>query len=116
MFSYFEANFIEKFLWKVFFQILAQVEMTKKKSFFFFGCHYEKVQHFDLCFVLFFILFYFALFVCLFVVAFSRILIFYSPYMYGANFIAKFRCKSGFLSGFHGPPPGTNGSKSTLVT
>ena len=28
---------------------------------------------------------------------FSGIVIFYSPYIYGANFIAKFRWESGFL-------------------
>ena len=38
---------------------------------------------------------------------FSEIVIFYSPYMYGANFIAKFRWKRDFLKGgFHGTPFG----------
>ena len=35
---------------------------------------------------------------------FGRIVIFYCQYIYGANFIAKFRLESGFLRGFHGPP------------
>ena len=53
----------------------------------------------------------------LFIYFFFRIGIFYSPYIHGANFIAKFRWKSSFLKGgFHGTPLGTNGSKSTLVT
>ena len=30
---------------------------------------------------------------------FCRIVIFYDPYIYGANFIAKFRWESGFLRG-----------------
>ena len=46
-----------------------------------------------------------------------RIVIFYSPYIYDANFTAKFRWESGFLGGgVHGTPLGTNVSKSTLVT
>ena len=45
------------------------------------------------------------------------IVIFYSPYIYDANFIAKFRWESGFLEGGSMEPPlGTKGSKSTLVT
>ena len=42
-------------------------------------------------------------------------MIFYSAYIYGANFIAKFWWEKGFLGGFHGSPLGTNGSESTLV-
>ena len=32
MFSYFEPNFIEKFLWESGFQILAKIEMTRNKN------------------------------------------------------------------------------------
>ena len=44
-----------------------------------------------------------------------RIMIFYSAYIYGANFITKFQWERGFLRGVH-PSLDTNGSKSTLVT
>ena len=50
-----------------------------------FDSHFETVQHF-----LFF---------------FFRIVIFYSPYIYGANFIAKFPWKIGFLKGGSMEPP-----------
>ena len=82
---------------KMVFQNLAKIEMTRNKNQLF-GRHFETVPH-----LIFF---------------FCRIVIFYDPYIYGANFIAKFRWESGFLrGGFHGTPPlGTNGSKSTLVT
>ena len=81
---------------KVVFQILAKTEMTRNKNRLF-GRHFETIQHFSFFF--------------------SRIVIFYSPYIYGANFIAKFRWESGFLKGGSMEPPlGTNGSKSTLVT
>ena len=47
-------------------------------------------------------------------------MIFYSVYIYGANFIAKFRWESGFLRGgsmkLPPPPLDTNGSEITLVT
>ena len=36
---------------------------------------------------------------------FFRIVIFYSRYIYGANFIAKFRSESGFLRGVPWNPP-----------
>ena len=36
---------------------------------------------------------------------FCRIVIFYSPYIYGANFIAKFRWEGGFLKGGSMEPP-----------
>ena len=79
---------------KVIFQILAKMEMTQNENRLF-GRHFETVHHFQFFF--------------------CRIVIFYSPYIYGANFIAKFRWESGFLKGgFH--PLVTNGSKSTLVT
>ena len=32
MFSFFEANFIEKFLWESGFQILAKIEMMRHKN------------------------------------------------------------------------------------
>ena len=49
MFSYFEPNFIEKFLWEsvFFFQILAKIEMTRNKNRLF-GRHFETVQHFQI--------------------------------------------------------------------
>ena len=81
-----------------FFQILAKIEMTRNKNRLF-GCHFETVQHFQ--------------------VFFYRIVIFYSPCIYGANVIAKLGWESGFLRlGPKEPPPplGTNGSKNTLVT
>ena len=69
---------------KVVFQILAKIDMTRNKNRLF-GT--EQLFHFFFFF-------------------FSRIVIFYSPYIYGANFIAKF----GWESGFYGwvprnPPP-----------
>ena len=78
------------------FQNLAEIEMTRSKNRLF-GRHFETVQHFNFFF--------------------CRIVIFYDPYIYGANFIAKFQWESGFLRGGSMEPPlGTNGSKSTLVT
>ena len=80
----------------MFFQNLAKFEMTRNKNWLF-GRHFETVQHFNFFF--------------------CRIVIFYVLYIYGANFIAKFRWESGFLRGGSMEPPlGTNGSKSTLVT
>ena len=61
---------------KVVFQILAKIEMTRNKDRLF-GRHFETVQHFQ--------------------ILFCRIVNFYNPYIYGANFIAKFRWESGFL-------------------
>ena len=63
-----------------------------------FGRHFETVQHF----ILFYFIFYF--FISLFFYFllpdyyffFFRIVILYSAYMYGANFIAKFLWESGF--------------------
>ena len=47
MFSYFEPNFIEKFLWEnFFFQILAKIEVTRNKNRLF-GRHFETVHHFQ---------------------------------------------------------------------
>ena len=83
MFSYFEPNFIEKFLWEsvfffFFFQILAKIEMTQNKNWLF-GRHFETVQYFQ----------YFHFF--------FRIVNLFSPYIYGANFIAKIPVENGFL-------------------
>ena len=61
---------------KVVFQILAKIEMTRNRNRLF-GRHFETVQHFH--------------------ISFCRIVNFYSPYIYGLNFIAKFRWESGFL-------------------
>ena len=60
---------------KVVFQILDKIEMTWIKNRLF-RHHFETV-HFQFFFF--------------------RIVIFYSPYIYGANFIAKFGWESGFL-------------------
>ena len=50
MFSYFEPNFIEKFLGKVFFfQILAKIEISRNENRLF-GRHFETVQHFQILF------------------------------------------------------------------
>ena len=87
MFSYFEPNFIEKFLWEnafSFFQIFAKIEMTRNENRLF-GRHFETTQYFPFFF-------------------FLRIAIFYNPYIYGTNFIAKFRWESGFIRGFHETP------------
>ena len=46
MFSYFEPNIIEKFLWESDFQILAKIEMVPNKNRLF-GRHFETVQHFN---------------------------------------------------------------------
>ena len=86
MFSYFEPHFIEKFLWEsVFFKFWPKSEMTRNKNRLF-GRHFETVQR------SFF---------------FFRIVIFYSPYIYGVNFIAKFGWESAWFStvGSLGPPP-----------
>ena len=71
---------------KVVFQNLAKIEMTQNKNRLF-GRHFETLQHLNSFF--------------------CRIVIFYVPYIYGANCIAKFRWESGFLTGegFHGTPP-----------
>ena len=71
---------------KVVFQILVKIEMTRNKNRLF-GGHFETVQYF-----------HFYLFIYLFIYFFfSRIVIFYNPYIYGANFIARFGWESGFL-------------------
>ena len=71
------------------FQNLAKIEMTRNKNRLF-GRHFETVQHF--------ILFYSFIF-------FLQNCDFYCPYIYGANFIAKFRWESGFLRGVPWNPP-----------
>ena len=77
MLFYFEPNFIEKNSFgKVVFQILAKIKMTRNKNRLF-GRHFETVQH----------------------LFFPRIIVFDSAYIYGENFIAKFRWESGFLRG-----------------
>ena len=76
MFSYFELKIsLKNSFGKEVFQILAKIEMTRTKNRLF-GRHFETVQHFHF---------------------FFRIVIFYSPYIYGANFIAKFGWESGFI-------------------
>ena len=60
---------------KVIFQILAKIKMKQNKNRLF-DRHFETVQHFQF---------------------FCRIVIFYSPYTYGANFIAKFGWENVFL-------------------
>ena len=73
---------LKKFFGKVVFQILAKMEMSRNKNRLF-GRHFETVQHFQ--------------------IFFAEIVIFYSPYIYGANFIAKVRWENGFLK--DGTPP-----------
>ena len=68
----------------MFFQILAKIEMSQNKNWLF-GRHFEKQQHFQNFF--------------------CRIVIFYSPYIYGANFIAKFRWKMVFYGWVPRNPP-----------
>ena len=78
---------------KVFFQILAKIEIMRNKNQLF-GRHFETVQHFIYLSIFFFFFF------------FCQIMIFYSAYIYGANFIATFRWESGFLRlGSRTPPP-----------
>ena len=58
--------------------------MTRNKNRLF-GRHFKTVQHLNFFF--------------------CRIVIFYVPYIYGANFIAKSRWESGFLRGGSMEPP-----------
>ena len=46
MFSYFEPNFIEKFLWESGYSNFGQKKMTRNKNQLF-GRHFETVQHFQ---------------------------------------------------------------------
>ena len=66
MLSYYEPKFIEKFLW----ESLAKIEMMRNKNRLF-GRHFETVQHYTFFF--------------------QKYDFFFSAYIYGANFIAKFR-------------------------
>ena len=50
MISLFEPNFIENSFGKVFFQILAEIEMTARKENRLFGRHFETVQIFYIFF------------------------------------------------------------------
>ena len=69
---------------KVVFQILAKIEITRTKHRLF-GRHFETVQHFQF---------------------FLQNCDFYSSYIYGANFIAKFRGKVVFYGWVpRNPPP-----------
>ena len=85
MFSYFEPNFIENSFGKVTFQIFIQnqIKMTWNNKI---GYLAAILKRYNISF-------------------FPRIMFFDSEYIYGANFIAKFRWESGFLGGFMEPPP-----------
>ena len=76
MFSYFEPNFLEKFLWESGFSNFGQNRNDAKTKIGYLAAILKRYNIFNF---------------------FSRIVIFYSPYTYGANFIAKFWWKSGFL-------------------
>ena len=52
MFSYFEPNFIEKFLWKSGFSILAKIEMMRNKNLLF-GRHLKRYNIFSFFFFFF---------------------------------------------------------------
>ena len=86
MFSYFEPNFIEKFLWESGFSNFGQNRSEIKIGYL--AAIFKRYNNF---------IFFFFLFLFLFLFLFCRIVIFYSPYIYGANFIAKFGWESGFL-------------------
>ena len=98
MFSYFELNFIEKFLWENVFQILAKIEMTRNKNRLF-GRHFQTVQGFQFFF-------------------FLQNSDFFIVHTYKVQISLQ---NSGGKVVFYGwvprnPPLGTNVSKSTLVT
>ena len=97
MFSYIEPDFIEKFYWEsvFFFQIWVKIEMMQNKSRLS-GDHFETEK--DLFyFVLFsyFIYLFIYLSIYVFIYFVFAELWFLIPYIYGANFIAKFRWESG---------------------
>ena len=71
MFSYFEPNLIEKFLWESGFSNFGQNRNDAKKKIGYLAAIMKRYNIFNV--------------------------IFYSPYIYGANFIAKFGWESGFL-------------------
>ena len=77
------------------FQNLAKIEMTRNKNRLF-GLHFETVQHFKF---------------------FLAELWFFMTRTYMMQIsLQNSGGKVVFSGGFHGPPLGTNGSKSTLVT
>ena len=76
MFSYFEPNFLEKFFWESGFSNFGQNRIDTKQKSVILPPFWNGTT---------------------FLIFFSRIVIFYSPYTYGTNFIAKFRWESGFL-------------------
>ena len=98
MFSYFEPNIIEKFLWeliKVVFQILAEIVMMQIS---YLAAILKRYNIFNFFIFFFFFMYVFIyLFIYLFFFIFCRIVILYSPYIYCANFIAKFGWESEFL-------------------
>ena len=86
MFSYFKPNFIKKFLWKSGFSNVGQNRKWREIKIGYLAAILKRYNIFTI---------------------FGRIVIFYSPYIYGANFIAKFRWQSGFLN----PPWAPTGVK-----
>ena len=74
MFSYFEPNFLEKFLWESSFSNFGQLREIK------IGYLAAILQQYNILKFLF-----------------CKTIIFCSAYTYGANFIAKFRWESSFL-------------------
>ena len=96
MFSYFEPNFIEKYLWKSGFQILAKIEMMRNKNRLF-GCHFETVQYFQFFFAELWFFIVHTYMVQISLQNSARKVVFYS-------WVPR------------NPLLGTNGSKSTLVT
>ena len=93
MFSYFESTFIGKFFRESDFSSLDKIEMTRNKNRSF-GRHFQTVQHFNFFPELWFLIVH--------------------TLLYGANFIAKFWWKSGFLRVFHGTPLGHQGEYKYL--
>ena len=91
MLSYYDPEFIEKFLWESGFTNFAQNRNDTKYKSVNLATILKLYNIFTCSFMLFYFNFYFILFyVC-------RIMIFYSAYIYSANSIAKFRWESGFL-------------------
>ena len=86
MFSYFEPNFFEKFLWESGFSNFGQ---NRKRRDIKIGCLAAILKRCNIFTNLFPELWF----------------LIYSAYIYGAYFIAKSRWESGFLKGeFHGTP------------
>ena len=85
MFSYFEPNFIEKFLWKSGFANFGKNRNDAKIKIGYLAAILKRYNIF---------------------IFFSELWFFYSPYIYGANFIAKFPWQKWFSTvGSLGPPP-----------